>query len=322
MGNEISVLQSTDMQGFRNYELKVKTGQIFNALRDNNRNSLKVAGFLSVIKENNLFMDDFDSYETYAQSVFGLKKAQAYNLANVGKLFVARDEKGRVLGESVLPHTKDADWSTTKLLAFIQAGISPSDAQRMIDSEVISMDMSVSKLKAAIKDWKSLLEAPDDMEEDEPEDESGDMENSEPEGEQNAAPTVDNKREYVAMVKEAMDKNNELFERAKGAMIITGKTYAQWKAAHNIANTAFDIMNDLYFGQNPRFFNYSAVLESIKTISNLAYLHGVSDTGKATAGIDEAQRREQLKCWQSAIDSITSGLNSFLTLYSEETRLD
>ncbi|MBR0282937.1 MAG: hypothetical protein IJQ81_15355 [Oscillibacter sp.] len=319
MSAELKLLDPESVS-FTSYQLTVKTKSIFCALRDNNRNFLKIAGLLGFIHDTNLYMNDFDAFETYAAQVFGIKKAQAYNLVTVGNQWVLHDEKGNPLSESVLPHTKDCDWGVTKLLAFARCGITPETAVSLVQNEVVSLEMSVKTLTAALKDWKESMKAIQAADEpEETEEETADADEPEETEKEPKDATIEQKREYCAKIAEAMDKCNDIYTTAHKAMMITPKTQGQWSAAHNMANASFTVMNDLFTVGEPRFFNYKGMAENLLAFAGMLYMQGVNESAVKTANLPEPERRQQLAGWTTALDSIRNGLNAMLTLYKEES---
>lgn len=303
MGSEIA-LQDPEKVSFHSYQLTVKTKSIFCALRDNNRNSLKIAGLLGHIHDTNLFIDDFDSFETYAAQVFGIKKAQAYNLVTVGNRWILHDEKGNPLAESILPHSQNCDWGVTKLLAFSRCGIDPETAISLVNNGVVSIDMSVSKLTAAIKEWKESIEAlqaPDETEETE---EVEDTEPDETPSESNETPNGDNsftdevisiRNSIKAITKRGIDEHG------------TPQNTEGFQAACVLARESLYFMNNLYYGESTRFFSFQDMCHTLEIISGVLYAQGF---------LDKKANTENGQAWASAMQSIRAGLTAFETLYT------
>lgn len=300
MGSEIT-LQDPEKVSFHSYQLTVKTKSIFCALRDNNRNSLKIAGLLGHIHDANLFIDDFDSFETYAAQVFGIKKAQAYNLVTVGNRWILHDEKGNPLAESVLPHTKDCDWGVTKLLAFSRCDVDPETAVKLVENDVVSIDMSVSKLTAAIKEWKASIEAiqaPDETEETE---EVEDTETDETPSESNETPD-DSYFQEMASVRTSIENLAERGIHEKG----TQQNTSGFQAAKTMASECVHYMNNLYDGK-PSYFPFENMCHTLEVFAGVLY---------AQSFLEKKANTKNGQAWASAIQSIRAGLTAFETLYT------
>ena len=76
-------------------ELKKINDRISGSLKAINKNMFKVAYLFSNVKENELWIDDFDSMEEYADKCFGLKKSSMYNLIQIGDRFTIKSSDGQ-----------------------------------------------------------------------------------------------------------------------------------------------------------------------------------------------------------------------------------
>lgn len=149
--NELVTITGTEIS-FNNKQLNTATRNIYGYVFGMEKNKFKMAAEMSRILENNLFVDDFDNFETYASKVFNLKKAMAYNYASIGKDWVARNEKGNPTGESILPHDA-VDYQITKILALMKVGV--EQATQWANDGTINPFMSVKEIEAIVKAWKS-----------------------------------------------------------------------------------------------------------------------------------------------------------------------
>ena len=74
MKNELVTITGTEIS-FNNKQLNTATKNIYGYVFGMEKNKFKMAAEMSRILENNLFVDDFDNFETYASKVFNLKKS-------------------------------------------------------------------------------------------------------------------------------------------------------------------------------------------------------------------------------------------------------
>lgn len=157
MKNELVTITGTEIS-FNNKQLNTATKNIYGYVFGMEKNKFKMAAEMSRILENNLFVDDFDNFETYAGTVFNLKKAMAYNYAAIGKDWVARNEKGNPTGESILTHDT-VDYQITKILALMKVGV--KQAIQWANDGTITPFMSVKEIKDVVKDWETKQNAID-----------------------------------------------------------------------------------------------------------------------------------------------------------------
>lgn len=146
---ELVTITGTEIS-FNNKQLNTATRNIYGYVFGMEKNKFKMAAEMSRILENNLFVDDFENFETYANKVFNLKKAMAYNYASIGKEWVARNEKGNPTGESILLHDT-VDYQITKILALMKVGV--EQATEWANDGTINPFMSVKEIKDIVKEW-------------------------------------------------------------------------------------------------------------------------------------------------------------------------
>lgn len=153
MKNELVTITGTEIS-FNNKQLNTATKNIYGYVFGMEKNKFKMAAEMSRILENNLFVDDFDNFETYASKVFNLKKAMAYNYAAIGKDWIARNEKGNPTGESILPHDT-VDYQITKIIALMKVGV--EQAIEWANDGTINPFMSVKEIKEIVTEWEKEI---------------------------------------------------------------------------------------------------------------------------------------------------------------------
>lgn len=202
MKNELVTITGTEII-FNNKQLNTATKNIYGYVFGMEKNKFKMAAEMSRILENNLFVDDFDSFETYASKVFNLKKAMAYNYASIGKDWIEYNEKGQPTGESILPHDT-VDYQITKILALMKVGI--EQATEWANDGTITPFMSVKEIKDIVKEWDAKKNAIDATETAEQETETeSDSGNSEQETENKPF----NVTELLARISNQMNEYNK-----------------------------------------------------------------------------------------------------------------
>lgn len=155
--NELVTITGTEIS-FNNKQLNTATRNIYGYVFGMEKNKFRMAAEMSRILENNLFVDDFENFETYAGKVFNLKKAMAYNYAAIGKDWIARNEKGNPTGESILPHDT-VDYQITKIIALMKVGV--EQATEWANDGTITPFMSVKEIKDVVKEWETKQNAID-----------------------------------------------------------------------------------------------------------------------------------------------------------------
>lgn len=202
---ELVTITGTEIS-FNNKQLDTATRNIYGYVFGMEKNKFKMAAEMSRILENNLFVDDFDNFETYASKVFNLKKAMAYNYAAIGKDWIARTEKGNPTGESILQHDT-LDYQITKILALMKVGA--EQATEWANNGTINPFMSVKEIKDIVKNWESKQNAIDvDATETENEQET-ETESAEQETEQKEQETKNKPFNFVELFSRIANKINE-----------------------------------------------------------------------------------------------------------------
>jgi hypothetical protein len=153
MANEMMVKVSNDLN-MANPRLTRVTLDIIANLNDMRNHGLTVAMLLAEVKYGELWKDTFSSYQEYAETCFGIKKAQAYKLAAVGCNFVSNSDTG--YAHSVICSGTD-DYSTTQLIELLPLK-STDTAKQLHDEGRINPHMSTREIKAVVDEVKPTRE--------------------------------------------------------------------------------------------------------------------------------------------------------------------
>ena len=144
-------------------ELKKINERISGSLKTINKNMFKVAYLFSNVKENELWIDDFDSMEEYADKCFGLKKSSMYNLIQIGDRFTIKSNDGQTYSCTL------GDFSFGQVTQMIS--LDDKTIINLITDGVIKPEMSCRKIAEIVKNNKRLTTSGSDgtePEEDEP----------------------------------------------------------------------------------------------------------------------------------------------------------
>lgn len=145
-------------------ELKKINDRISGSLKTINKNMFKVAYLFSNVKENELWIDDFDSMEEYADKCFGLKKSSMYNLIQIGDRFTIKSSDGQTYSCTL------GDFSFGQVTQMIS--LDDITIVNLINDGVIKPEMSCRKIAEIVKNNKRLTTSgSDETDETEPEDE-------------------------------------------------------------------------------------------------------------------------------------------------------
>lgn len=121
-----------------------------------------VCKIFSNVCNTKLYKDDFKTFDKWAQSQFGIKKAQAYNYAKAGEYI---NENGT---ESTLFHSPVKDFTVTALISIAEK-LTHEQAEKLANEGVITSFMSVSELKKVL----AVYAGKEEVEEGEETDEKG-----------------------------------------------------------------------------------------------------------------------------------------------------
>lgn len=156
MANELTIKVSNDLN-MANPRLTKITLDIIANIRDIQNHGLTVALLLAEVKDGELWKDTFSSYQEYASTCFGIKKAQAYKLAAVGHNFVSDADSG--YAHSVICAGAE-DYSTTQLIELLPLK-STETAKKLHDDGRINPHMSTREIKAVVDEVKPTREKGD-----------------------------------------------------------------------------------------------------------------------------------------------------------------
>ena len=134
------------------------------ALAMHNKVDYAVCKIFSNVCNTKLYKDDFETFDKWAQSQFGIKKAQAYNYVKVGEYI---NENGT---ESTLFHSPAKDFTVTALIS-IAGKLTHEQAEKLANEGVITSFMSVSELKKVL----AVYAGKEEVEEGEETDEKGEV---------------------------------------------------------------------------------------------------------------------------------------------------
>lgn len=129
-------------------ELKKINDRISGSLKTINKNMFKVAYLFSDVKENELWLDDFNSMEEYADKCFGLKKSSMYNLIQIGDRFTIKSSDGQTYSCTL------GDFSFGQVTQMIS--LDDKTIVNLIADGVIKPEMSCRKIAEIVKNNKRL----------------------------------------------------------------------------------------------------------------------------------------------------------------------
>lgn len=141
-------------------ELNTHTSAIISCFECGQRNNMKIAQYLGLILNQHEYASDFASFEEYAEAALGLKKAQAYNLANVGTRFGVLDENGGITGTSIFAGSMEGlaskkphiiDFSVTQLLIMSRATKNDSALTAAFHNGDLRYEMTVKEMETVCK---------------------------------------------------------------------------------------------------------------------------------------------------------------------------
>lgn len=132
------------------------------ALAMHNKVDYAVCKIFFNVCNTKLYKNDFETFDKWAQSQFGIKKAQAYNYVKVGEYI---NENGT---ESTLFHSPAKDFTVTALISIAEK-LTHEQADKLANEGVISSFMSVSELKRVL----AVYAGKEEVEEGEETDEKG-----------------------------------------------------------------------------------------------------------------------------------------------------
>lgn len=127
---------------FKNARLNEITAEINSCGKSMNANTVQIAKLLGEVLDKQLYTDDgFKSVGEYAEQTFGIGKASAYQLANVGKRFY--------LAESATAALAAEMYSPAKLAELVK--LDDKQIQTAIDNGTISAASTQQQLRETAK---------------------------------------------------------------------------------------------------------------------------------------------------------------------------
>ena len=160
------------------------------ALAMHNKVDYAVCKIFFNVCNTKLYKDEFETFDKWAQSQFGIKKAQAYNYVKVGEYI---NENGT---ESTLFHSPAKDFTVTALISIAEK-LTHEQAEKLANEGVITSFMSVSELKKvlAVYAGKEEVEEGEETDEKGEETETAEVTNEETETENEEGEETDEKGE-------------------------------------------------------------------------------------------------------------------------------
>lgn len=181
-------------------ELKKINNRISGSLKTINRNMFKVAYLFSDVKENELWLDDFNSMEEYADKCFGLKKSSMYNLIQIGDRFTEKSSDGQTYSCTL------GDFSFGQVTQMIS--LDDITIVELINDGVIKPEMSCRKIAEIVKNNKRLTTSGSD--ETEPE-----------ENEPDETPDIPTQDEIDDVMSEIGEPIVTVYENESGVITVT-----------------------------------------------------------------------------------------------------
>lgn len=146
---------------FINKKLQNATMQIMQIAGRIKNNWFQIGAIIAEVDKEELYKDDgFSNVHEWTQRAFNIKKTTSYDLLRIGKEYTREvtTEKGRITGYecNLLPENSEANFTTTQVMKMLPAG--HDKAQELVDSKVITPDMTSTAISKVIKDLKKQEE--------------------------------------------------------------------------------------------------------------------------------------------------------------------
>lgn len=140
---------------FTNKKLQNATMQIMQIAGKIKNNWFQIGAIIAEVDREELYKDDgFENVHAWTMRAFNIKKTTSYDLLRIGKEYTREltTEKGRVMGYecNLLPENSEANFTTTQVMKMLPAG--HDKAQELVDSGVITPDMTTTAISKVIKD--------------------------------------------------------------------------------------------------------------------------------------------------------------------------
>ena len=136
------LMNTNTARTFKNARLNEITAEINSCGKSMNANTVQIAKLLGEVLDKQLYTDDgFKSVGEYAEQTFGIGKASAYQLANVGKRFYLAESATAALAADM--------YSPAKLAELVK--LDDEQIQNAIDSGAISAASTQAQLRETAK---------------------------------------------------------------------------------------------------------------------------------------------------------------------------
>lgn len=150
---------------FTNKKLQNATMQIMQIAGRIKNNWFQIGAIIAEVDKEELYKDDgFENVHAWTMRAFNIKKTTSYDLLRIGKEYTREltTEKGRVTGYecNLLPENSEANFTTTQVMKMLPAG--HDKAQELVDSGVITPDMTSTAISKVIKDLNKKEEEPEE----------------------------------------------------------------------------------------------------------------------------------------------------------------
>ena len=127
-------------------------------------NWFQIGAIIAEVDREELYKDDgFENVHAWTMRAFNIKKTTSYDLLRIGKEYTREltTEKGRITGYecNLLPENSEANFTTTQVMKMLPAG--HDKAQELVDSGVITPDMTSTAISKVIKDLNKKDEEPE-----------------------------------------------------------------------------------------------------------------------------------------------------------------
>ena len=149
---------------FTNKKLQNATMQIMQIAGKIKNNWFQIGAIIADVDREELYKDDgFENVHAWTMRAFNIKKTTSYDLLRIGKEYTREltTEKGRVMGYecNLLPENSEANFTTTQVMKMLPAG--HDKAQELVDSGVITPDMTSTAISKVIKELNKKDEEPE-----------------------------------------------------------------------------------------------------------------------------------------------------------------
>ena len=188
------MINTTDRNSltFQNKKLQNATMQIMQIAGKIRNNWFEVGAIIAMVDAQELYKDDgFNNVHEWTTRAFNIKKTMSYDLLKIGKEYTREilSDKGRTIGYEcnlIVPDSSE-NFALTQVIRMLPAG--HDKAQELVDTKVITPDMTATAIGKVIKGLKE----PEEPKE-EPVKSNGDESSEEPE-----EPEVVTREEWLRM---------------------------------------------------------------------------------------------------------------------------